>query len=145
MVSRAPRYIHRQNAAGCVLLFTVWLASIGVALAGMKTEIRFYKANKQLQQDRVTLVSGDDEPGCHNFLLKTRVYRAAQIGFKSCTLFAEKDCTTGSEVRVSWKREKDPVTQFTQGARWFPAGARGSEVRSWACEPLPARSTSPAR
>lgn len=126
------------------LLVGAVLASAAVA-AGMKTEIRFYKANKYLQQDRVSLVSGADSPGCHNFLLATRIYRVAQIGFQTCSLYAEKDCAAGSEVPVRWKQTKKPVTEFTQGARWFPEGEQGVEARSWRCVALPPRGADSAK
>jgi len=123
------------------MLFAAALVGSAAVVAGMKTEIRFYKANKYLQQDRIALVAGTDEPGCHNFLLTTRIYRAAQIGFQTCALYAEKDCPAGSELPVRWKQKEKPVTEFTQGARWFPDGERGAEVRSWRCVALPARGT----
>ena len=122
------------------MLFAGVLMGCSAAVAaGPKTEIRFYKANNLLQQDRVSLVTGTHKPGCHNFLTKTRVYRAAQIGFKTCTLYAEKDCQAGSELPVRWKQKKHPVTEFTQGARWFTEGERGTEIRSWQCIAQPPR------
>ena len=82
-------------------------------------DLRLYTANKLLQQRRISLVRNTDEPGCHNMITKRRVYRVAQIGFDTCTLYARKDCEVGTEISVSWKNKKDPVTEFTQGARWF--------------------------
>lgn len=115
------------------------LALPPAAYAGKKTEIRFYKVNKHAQQERVALVRGVDEPGCHNFILNPKVHRVAQIGFKSCTLYSESDCETGSELSVSWKRKKKPTTSLTPGARWFLAGERGTKVASWRCEREPRR------
>lgn len=99
------------------------------------TEFRVYRANDQLQLDRIPTLN-EDQPGCHNMLLSLRVYRVAQIGFEHCTVYAEGDCQQGSEVPVRWKKEKAPVTQFTQGDRWFLVSdhRQGREMGSWYCE-----------
>ena len=65
---------------------------------------------------------------------RRKVYRVAQIGFKTCALYAEKDCEVGAEIGVSWKNKKAPVNDFTPGARWFLPGERGSKMASWKCE-----------
>lgn len=98
-------------------------------------EFRVYRANERLQLDRVPTLD-EDEPGCHNMLLTLRVYRAAQIGFEHCTVYAEKDCQKGTEIPVSWKKEGAPVTQFTQGDRWFLVSdhPQGRDMGSWYCE-----------
>lgn len=112
-----------------ILVLTTAYASVQAA------DFRIYRANKQLQQDRV-LALNEDEPGCHNLLLTLKIYRVAQIGYEHCTVFSEKDCEAGSEVPVSWKREDEPVKKFTQGARWFLVSddPRGHEMGSWYCE-----------
>lgn len=99
------------------------------------TDFRVYRANEQLQLDRIPTLN-ESEPGCHNMLLGLRVYRVAQIGFEHCTVYAEKDCREGTEVPVSWKQNDEPVTQFTQGDRWFLVGddPRGHTMSSWYCE-----------
>ena len=97
-------------------------------------DFRMYTANKLKQQREVTFVLNTDEPGCHNLIKKRRIYRVAQIGFETCTVYSEKDCEEGTEVPVSWKNKKDPVTSFTRGARWFLPGELGSKMRSWKCE-----------
>ncbi|MDJ0956430.1 MAG: hypothetical protein QNI91_06225 [Arenicellales bacterium] len=97
-------------------------------------DFRMYTANKLMQQREVTFVLNTDEPGCHNLIKKRRIYRVAQIGFESCTVYSEKNCEEGTEIPVSWKNKKDPITSFTRGARWFLPGERGSKMRSWKCE-----------
>lgn len=97
-------------------------------------DFRMYTANKLMQQREVTFVLNTDEPGCHNLIKKRRIYRVAQIGFEACSVYSEKDCEEGTEIPVSWKNKKDPVTSFTRGARWFLPGERGSKMRSWKCE-----------
>jgi len=121
-----------------LLASTSTLAAILVAgdLA-LAAELRLYTANKLLQQRRVSMVRNTDEPGCHNLISKRRIYRVAQIGFETCTLYAKKDCEAGTEIGVSWKNKKDPVNEFTQGARWFLPGERGDKMASWMCVEKP--------
>lgn len=102
--------------------------------AASAADLRLYTANKLLQQRRISMVRNTDEPGCHNLITRRKVYRVAQIGFETCTLYAKKDCEAGSEIGVSWKNKKSPVHDFTPGARWFLPGERGSKMASWKCE-----------
>lgn len=113
------------------LVLTVALFSGNVSLAA---DLRLYTANKQLQQRRVTLVRNTDEPGCHNLITKRKIYRVAQIGFKTCTVYAKKRCEVGTEIGVSWKNKKPPINEFTPGARWYLPGKRGAKMASWKCE-----------
>jgi hypothetical protein len=101
-------------------------------------DIRFYKANKRLQQDRILDFGKGDEPGCHDFLKSTRVHRVANYGYKYCVLYAERNCLEGSEMSVRWKEDAETKVELTQGARWFPVreDIRGSKVGSWNCIPL---------
>lgn len=102
-----------------------------------KKRIRFYKANKQLQASQVQLTGGDiDQAGCHNMLKKTRVFKTLQIGFSTCSLYQEKNCTIGSVVPV--QSEKRPYSTYLmhEGVAWFPQDAendRGVSVASWSC------------
>jgi len=98
-------------------------------------DFRVYRANSSLQVDRVPTFNAD-EPGCHNLLLKLTIYRVAQVGFEHCTVYSEKDCEPGKEVPVSWKQEDPPVTELTQGDRWFLVGdePRGHKMGSWSCQ-----------
>lgn len=103
--------------------------------ASRPADFRVYRANEQLQLDRIPTMN-ESEPGCHGMLLTLRVYRVAQIGFESCTVYAEKDCQAGTEVPVSWKQEEAPVTEFGQGDRWFLVSddPQGHKMGSWSCE-----------
>lgn len=112
------------------LLLAAILFGNGISQAA---DLRLYTANKQLQQRRISIVRNTDEPGCHNLISKRKVYRVAQIGFKSCTLYSEKNCEAGTEISVSWKEKKPPINDFTPGARWFLPGKRGSKMASWNC------------
>ena len=118
------------TAISISLLLAAVTFGTGVASAA---DLRMYTANKLLQQRRISMVRNTDEPGCHNMVTRRKIYRVAQIGFKTCTLYADKDCEAGTEIGVSWKNKKSPVNDFTQGARWFLPGERGSKTASWKC------------
>lgn len=122
---------HATALAGLVML----AGCAGQPATPQAGEFRAYRANDQLQLDRIPTLN-EDEPGCHDMLLTLRVYRVAQIGFEHCTVYAERNCEEGSEVPVSWKQEDDPVTQFTQGDRWFLVSdhPQGRDMGSWYCE-----------
>ena len=96
---------------------------------------RIYRVNDEMQLDRIPAFH-EDEPGCHNMLLRFTVYRVAQIGYEYCTVYSEKDCKAGSELQVSWKQKENPVTQFTQGDRWFLVSddSHGRKMGSWYCK-----------
>jgi hypothetical protein len=121
-------------------LFTAPLAFTAILIAGdmaLAADLRLYTANKLLQQRRVSMVRNTDELGCHNLITRRRLYRVAQIGFETCTLYSKKDCEAETEISVSWKNKKEPVIAFTQGARWFLPGERGAKTASWKCEEKP--------
>lgn len=116
------------------LIFVLIAAGYSANDLSHAADFRMYTANKYLQQRQITFVRNTDEPGCHNLITKRRIYRVAQIGFESCSVYAEKDCEEGTEISVRWKNKKDPTTVFTRGARWFLPGERGSKMASWKCE-----------
>ena len=102
-----------------------------------RQEIRFYEANRHLQTDRVSFTTKKArQPGCHNFLVRTRVYQANQLGYAQCSLYAEKDCALDSIVEVDRTKDETPVTELSQGFSWFPIdeNERGAILRSWQCE-----------
>jgi hypothetical protein len=100
-------------------------------------EIRFYKINKFEQSDRIRFTRKKARnPGCHNFLKKTRVFKAVQFGYDSCTLYSKKECAEGSAIDVTRKKESTPTTTLTQGYGWLTESddKRGAKLRSWACQ-----------
>lgn len=110
------------------------LVAASVAETSPAADFRLYYANKLLQQRQVAMVRNTDEPGCHNLIKKRRIYRVAQIGFETCTVYAEKNCEAGTEIEVSWKNKKAPSVSITPGARWYLPGERGTKMGSWNCE-----------
>lgn len=115
------------------ILLAAVLAAVSASLSA--ADFRIYTANKQLQQRRAFAFADAKEPGCHNLPFRQRVYRVAQVGFSRCYIYANKDCQAGDELKVSWKNERAPAVEITQGARWFLEGEQGSKMGSWKCEP----------
>lgn len=122
-----------QNIAALAVL-TMLAGCASQPSSSQAADFRIYRANDQLQLDQIPIMN-ENEPGCHNMLLTLRVYRVAQVGFDHCTVYAEKDCREGAEVPVSWKEEDAPITQFTQGDRWFLVSdhPQGHDMGSWRC------------
>ncbi len=78
------------------LAATLFALAIGIAGAATQAaDFRAYRANEQLQLDRIPTLN-EDEPGCHNMMLGFSVYRVAQIGFEYCSIYEEKDCKAGT-------------------------------------------------
>lgn len=101
-----------------------------------KQNIRFYKANKQLQADKISFVGdGVDATGCHNFRSKTRVFKALQIGFKSCSLYNAEDCDVSTLIPVHSEKQVHNTYLLTEGVAWFTedANEQGAIARSWSC------------
>ena len=126
----------KHTASLTQVVITTILFSASLA-AHSRQEIRFYEANKHLQTDRVSFTAKKArKPGCHNFLLRTRVYQANQIGYHHCSLYSEKNCAADSIVEVNRTKDNTAVTSLSQGFSWFPIdeNERGSILRSWHCE-----------
>lgn len=132
--------MHRLLIRGCLLALSstlIFASSVNTTQASGTQEIRFYKANRQLQTDLIWFTRKKGRlPGCHNFLKKTRVYIAKQIGFKHCTLYTKKGCEKGSELTAKRKKDDSLVTELSEGYSWLTTSEhkRGARIRSWVCE-----------
>jgi hypothetical protein len=123
-------------------LTVISIATLATFFASFaQADIRFYKINKKGQQSELMFVRGDDDPGCHNFSQQRNIFRVAQVGFKRCALFREKDCATDSVIEVRWSgkaktpNKKRPTTKITPGSMWMVRAVDpDAEVRSWQCE-----------
>ena len=106
-------------------------------VAKERKEIRFYKMNNLQQSDRIRFTRKKARnPGCHNFLKKTRVFKAVQFGYESCTLYSKKDCAEDSVIAVTRKKESTPISNLSQGYGWLTESEdkRGAKLRSWTCQ-----------
>jgi hypothetical protein len=120
-----------------IISLLLCLALAQNAVAKERKEIRFYKINKLEQNDRINFtLKKARNPGCHNFLKKTRVFKAVQFGYESCTLYSKKDCAEDSVIEVTRKKESTPISNLTQGYGWLTQSedTRGAKLRSWTCQ-----------
>jgi hypothetical protein len=89
------------------LVLILGLNIISQVEAGARQTIRFYKVNKQIQADRIKYTKKKaSKPGCHNFRKKARIFKAVQIGYSQCSVYAKKGCAGESIITVS---EEDPI------------------------------------
>ena len=114
------------------------------AAQSSRQDIRFYKANKFLQTDRIWFTKKRAaKPGCHNFVKKARVYKAVQFAYAACYLYSQKDCDADSILHVAREKEETNTTVLLEGYGWFPQSdnKRGARVKSWLCthQPLPTK------
>jgi len=91
------------------LTLILGLSYISQVEAGAQQTIRFYKVNREIQADRIKFTKKKaSQSGCHNFRKKARVYKAVQIGYSGCSLYAKKGCAGESIITVS---QKEPIDQ----------------------------------
>ncbi len=120
-------------------LILVSLASTwsNTSVASDRKEIRFYKINKDEITQRLRFTRKKSrQPGCHNFLRKARLHRAVQFAYKTCRVYAKKNCAEESIMAFYRDKEPEPTTELSQGYGWYPIGEheRGELVKSWYCE-----------
>ncbi len=126
-----------KRSASWIVVLLVYLLVNTPSLAKQKPQIRFYKANKQLQTSRIMFTAKRGrQTDCQNFLKKKRVFQVNQFGFANCRLYAKKNCVVDSQIQVTRKKDKTPVDQLSQGFSWFPISEhkRGIKLRSWQCD-----------
>ena len=107
------------------------------------THIRFYTTNSYNQLSELSLIPNRYEPGCHNLPLALDIHRVAQVGFKTCAVYAQDDCSIDSVRTMRWSGKRSrtdtnknqPTTEMTPGALWLFAGGREAAVASWRCTP----------
>ena len=104
----ADRFLVIQKTA-LLLTLIVGLCCISQAQASARQTIRFYKVDRQVQADRIKFTKKKaSKAGCHSFRKKARVYKTVQIGYSWCSVYAKKDCASGSIISVS---KQDPAKE----------------------------------
>ncbi len=106
------------------------------AFAKKRQEMRLYKVNKDGITQRLRFTSRKSKrPGCHNLLLKSRVFKVSQFGYKSCQVFSEKNCAADSLILFKHNKIDEWVGDLDQGYLWQPIGdqKRGQKMKSWSC------------
>jgi len=107
---------------------------------GPVASIRFYTVNSQNQQRDLYLLPNRNRAGCFNLPLSVDVYRVAQIGFVSCSVYSDSNCDPATAHMMYWSgkarkdpNKKKPTTLMTEGAMWRIEGTREAALRSWEC------------
>ena len=105
-----------------------------------RSEIRFYTINSLDQQRELSWLPKRHAEGCFNLPLSLRLFRIAQIGFTSCSVYHGKDCEAVHTHSMVWSgksrnnsNKQVPTFRMTEGAMWFFSRGRKAEVRSWHC------------
>ena len=130
----------RLIAASLILIFSQYSCSQKY-INGSNAHIRFYTINKDNQLSEAPVLRDSSQPGCHNFRFNFKLYRAAQVGFSSCTIFRASNCLAESALIMEWKGEKlnqkskrrQPTHLITPGALWHLPNNTQKKVSSWFC------------
>ena len=101
-----------------------------------RQDVRLYKVNKDgiTQRLRFTKRKAKRE-GCQNLLLKSRVFKISQFGYKHCVVYSKKNCEEDSKMEFTHSKFDDLVIELEQGYGWQPVGEhkRGERMKSWMC------------
>ena len=128
-----------------VLLIFVLLLLAGCQTPNQKpdaprSEIRFYTINSLDQQRELSWLPKRHAEGCFNLPVSLRLFRIAQIGFTSCSVYHSKDCAVVHIQPMVWSgksrnnsNKEVPTFRMTEGAMWLFTRGRKAEVRSWKC------------
>ena len=105
-----------------------------------RSEIRFYTINSLDQQRELSWLPKRHAEGCFNLPVSLRLFRIAQIGFSSCSVYHGKDCAAVHTHPMVWSgksrnnsNKQVPTFKITEGAMWLFSRGRKAEVRSWQC------------
>jgi len=118
-----------------VLALTV--LPIADSQAKKRQEIRLYKVNKDGITQRLRFTSRKSKrPGCHNLLLRSRVFKVSHFGYEHCKVYRKKECDPDSIVEFQHDKVDETVFELSQGYLWQPVGEhkRGEKIKSWFCE-----------
>ena len=105
-----------------------------------RSEIRFYTINSLDQQRELSWLPKRRAEGCFNLPVALRLFRIAQIGFTSCSVYHVKDCAADHIQPMVWSgksrnnsNKQVPTVEMTEGAMWLFSRGREASVRSWQC------------
>ena len=105
-----------------------------------RSEIRFYTINSLDQQRELSWLPNRHAEGCFNLPVSLRLFRIAQIGFTSCSVYHGKDCVAVHTHPMVWSgksrnnsNKQVPTFKMTAGAMWLFSRGREATVQSWRC------------
>ena len=132
--------LHRQLVLMLVILLLAGCQTLNQNPDVPRSEIRFYTINSQNQQRELSWLPKRQDEGCFNLPVLVRLFRIAQIGFTSCSVYQSKDCTATTTQPMVWSGKYEsksntphPIFEMTEGAKWLFIRGREAEVRSWLC------------
>ena len=105
-------------------------------------KVRIYKLNKKDQLVRLRRIKMEAGSVCNNQKKNQKAHRFALIGFKSCTVYDNKNCRSGDEVSALWGGGKyrsadidisQPQTLLLEGTEWYFSSQENVTIRSWSC------------
>jgi len=99
-------------------------------------DIRLYRVNKDGIETRFWFTRGKGrKAGCHNIPKRSRLYRAVQYGYKTCRVYAKKNCSAETEIMFNRKKEPESSIDLLQGYSWFSISEhkKGPKIKSWSC------------
>lgn len=112
-------------------------SDVSAAKKKKRQDLRLYKVNKDGISQRLRFTKHKSKrEGCQNLLLKSRVFKVSQFGFKYCVMYSKKNCEAGSEMSFEHPNVDQAETiELSQGYAWLPIGEhdRGERMKSWMC------------
>jgi len=132
--------LHRQLVLIFVLLLLAGCQTLNQKPDAPRSEIRFYTINSLDQQRELSWLPKRHAEGCFNLPVSLRLFRIAQIGFTSCSVYHNKDCAAVHIQPMVWSGKsrknsdkQEPTFKMTEGAMWLFSRGREAAVRSWQC------------
>jgi len=119
-------------SSGILLASTILIllsGTAGKANADDHGSIRLYKLNKKGQVIGQRWSRKLDVDGCYNLSKPRKAHRFAQIGYRYCRVFTQKECPAGSELAAMWTGKKyrvegleidtdQPQRRLFRGSKW---------------------------
>jgi len=132
--------LHRLLVLIFVLLLLAGCQTPNKKPNALRSEIRFYTINNLHQQRELSWLPKRHAAGCFNLPVSLHLFRIAQIGFTSCSVYHSKDCEAAHIQPMVWSgksrnnsNKQVPTFRMPAGAMWLFSRGRKAEVRSWQC------------
>ncbi len=126
-------------------LVVVSLIGFGLPINALSHDhgnVRIYKLNKKGQALKQRWAKDTEIEGCHSSKKQKEAFRFAQAGYAYCTIYAEQDCESGSEIGAKWGKKKyrsadfdidEPQIKLLKGDSWMISEEENTLIRSWFC------------
>ena len=132
--------LHRPLVLIFALLLLAGCQTLKQKTDAPRSEIRFYTINNLDQQRELSWLPKRHAEGCFNLPVSLHLFRIAQIGFTSCSVYRSKGCAPTHIHPMVWSgkirknsNKQEPTFKMTEGAMWLFSRGREAAVRSWQC------------